>query len=272
MKPFFTFLSAILSLAVCAGVLSGCSMSPRYGIEGNTFYNVAVPRVQIHVDPTLKLVGTGGLWADFPSREMQSPMGRFVWSAFADDGQGPVTRAAHTIVANLPDAAWEFEKETWPEAWDLSLEHDTSGGKASYFWTEHIVIVDAEADWFSAMLRANGRKTPRYWLGKRWSTTVNDSNRIVAEYREPAAPCIVEALADELGASNEMILLKCRTELNQFIKNSNDVFVLEGKLGEDPQFDPAPQITMPDFMPGIKKLVGVAQYSLRGEGTYDIDD
>lgn len=244
-------------------LLVGCAGSVRHGVTETGFYSTGQPRIEVEFDPTLVLVDYGKLWAPVPSDDtLQNPMASFAWSFHIDEEDGYVKGTAHAVLSDLPGNAWVFEKETWGTHRHLLL---SKGNSLGLFWTEHILYIPAEGDWFSALLAENGKEVPAVWIAKRWSTTtVNDTTRFLVEYREPAPESLLRNL--ESGLTDKSLLwLGSVKDIEDFSRRAEDSVQLTntGRANAPLPVGLAP-MQKPPFMPNMEKLVGKSQSNWGG--------
>ena len=264
-KLILQLFSALLLPVLLA--LAGCAGSVRHGVTETGFYSTGMPRIEVEFDSALVLVDYGKLWAPVPSDDtMQSPTGSFAWSFHVAEEDGYVKGTAHVILSDLPGNGWSFEKETWGTSRHLLLSKSNGLG---LFWTEHILYIPAEGDWFSALLHENGKEIPRVWIAKRWSATlVNDTTRFLVEYREPAPESLLQNL--ESGLTDKSILwMGAVKELEEFSRRAEaSVHMDNRRRVASPLPTGHAPMRRPPFMPHMENLVGKSQSGWGGDNPW----
>jgi hypothetical protein len=263
MKTFRFLLFPAMLLAVLT--FAGCTPA-RQGALDNTFYASGIPNVRIDVAPPLQLAAQGIRWTSTPNNvSIEQPFTSFRFAAYAENNADPVARSAHVIVSGLPDGAWQFSPETWKDPATFSLSNNNViSGK---FWIVQTRVVVARGDWFSDLWTANGRQVPPVWLAMRWSSNPNLETRVVAEYREAAPQCIIDAMTGDGVDKNGLPALlapdvqtlrgRCMAHIDAFEARAVRVFSLNRlKSADMPDAMTATRFVLPDDAPDIRKLVG----------------
>lgn len=172
-------------LCGCAGTFTGAYS----GVSGDALIRTDYPRVSIAANPPLTLKAYGRQWTTVPSQIFGADTTSIMdYAVYGVGDSGPVLRHAHAFfVSPVNDREWRFQPEGHKAPGGLSIQDVKINGRQ---WTAHIIRVDGEKDWFSAMWRESGRPTPETWIARRFSATPERAVRVVAEYREPWPECL----------------------------------------------------------------------------------
>lgn len=265
-------LRMILSIASLIAVFSIAGCSPRQqGASSQNFYASGRADFNISVSQPLSLAHTGFLTAEVPADIRMYPSGSFRYALFRDGGDQPVTRHAHIILSELPNAEWRWEMETWARADALSYAKERMAGK---YWTIQMLPVISASDWFSALWEKNGTHVPEFWLAKRWSSTPEGTIRIVAEYREPAPVCMQKHLQTAPWADRNVFPVNgkqlwrgCEKEIEEFSSRADAVFTFDKGRDFPSQAEMKPT-ALPEKAPDMGKLVGRAENIDRDTPSY----
>ncbi len=230
-------------------LLAACS--PAFtGVSGEGLVRTGYPRAVITAEPPLRLMAYGRRYVTLKSDIMMlQPTGAFDYAVYSDSTDGPVTKSAHSIILRPTDERrWRFVLESWkaPNAFAMS-----STGFDGMTWTEQLMTVPSEGDWFSDMWRASGREVPERWLVKRFSATPAEYVRMVAEYRESWPAC----LPDEIQWLE--LVPNAGECLGPFLKRADAAFSIQRGSAGSVAAPAAPSIlTEPSSSPNPTKLAG----------------
>lgn len=236
-----------LAAFMLAAPLFGCA-GAMSGVTGSTLTRTGYPRVSVMANAPFELKGHGRQWVSIPTEYLGTkPSGTMDYAVYGQNEDGVVTRHAHALFAQPSDErAWYFKPESYPAPGGLSIGRNVING---YAWTDQIIRVDGETDWFSAMWRESGYTTPQLWIARRFSATPDRTLRVVAEYRESWPECLDRDVKDLVFAREEC--------LGGFLERSAAAFTLQMQAAENPEQAAAPSVlAKPPFAPDMKKLAG----------------
>ena len=238
-------------------MLSACT--PAFtGVTGNSLTRNNFPTGTITANEPLRLVAHGRQFVALRSDTMTSrPTGFFDYAVFSDSTEGLVTRSAHSIMLRPTNAnQWRFTMETWRGPNTFVIRNTGFDGMN---WTEHLMSVPSQGDWFSDMWVASGREVPERWLVRRLSATPASFVRMVAEYREPWPPCMDPDIRSLDLVSNPG---EC---LAPFLERADAAFTIQ-RAALDPAIPPAgPSVlTLPSSAPNAARLAGEVEENDRG--------
>lgn len=247
MKAILTrlvFAALVCGLCGCAGGFAAA----RTGVSGSALVRTEYPRASVSVNQPLTLQAHGRQWTAVPSDIFGADTTSVMdYAVYGEGDSGPITRHAHAFfVKPRNNRLWRFQPESHKAPGGLSIvEKDINGRQ----WTAHIIRVDGERDWFSAMWRESGRQTPELWIARRFSATPERSTRVVAEYREPWPECLDPEAGD--------LMFVRESCLRGFLERADAAFNLD-LFGDVPEGPPdAPSVlAKPPFGPDMRKLAG----------------
>ena len=230
-------------------ILSACSPAIT-GVTGNSLTRNNFPSATITANEPLQLLGYGRQFVTLRSDILTlRPTGIFDYAVFSDSKEGPVTRSAHSIMLRPTDQnQWRFVLESWRGPNTFFMRGTGFDGMN---WTEQLMSVTSQGDWFSDMWVASGREVPERWLAKRFSATPADFVRMVAEYREPWPDCMAPDIRSLELVSNAD---EC---LGPFLKRADTAFSIQ-RAALDTSVPPAgPSVlTLPPTAPNATRLAG----------------
>ena len=237
-------------LAAC--LLTACTPA-RTGIVGNTLTTNVKPLVSITGLAPLSVLAHGTLRPEAVTDRMGSnEMVTFDYALFADNGETnrPVERFAYAAIVRLAHPnAWRFhppvESGTALSSGSVSLD-----GLA---FMHEILRTPSLDDWSSDIWRENNRDVPEQWLVKRWTAHLNESVRVVMEYREPWPDTLRPLSTSAVVASGPGA-----DALLAFIERADAAFKVEKKGGTFDKSTPPPgtRLAIPKKDPDVAKLVG----------------
>lgn len=247
MHPFFRNLCLVF-----AAFLPATCSSAKTEVIGNTLTTNVKPYISITGAAPLSVQGHGRLIPDVGSATSSIKASvQFDYAIYADSESGAVGKYGYAAIVRLRDAnLWRFLPQS---------EYSKSGGAFHLAhkgeWTEQLLRVNADSkDWSSAVWTANNREIPQVWLAKRWSQNLNETIRVVMEYREP--------WPDDLGEDPvNLPTAEGGAELAAFVARADKAFSAEKKAGDFKAGIPTPatKLTMPREQPDVDTLVGSVQ-------------
>lgn len=216
--------SIIIAGTLCCFAMA-CTPVQR-GATDEGFIVGGQPNIAISVSPELDLQRTGEKSVVLDTDTVHSTSARMTYAVFGNTKDSRVARHAHTFSINPSTRNWRFSPETYTSRYGISTTKQKINGQHHTIQT---LLVPAKDDWFSDLWQENGVLPPESWLAMRWSTTPNNLQRVVAEYREPMPPCIRSSEAWRALVSQETVPTiykqqlwqQCNQEFEDFTQRAN---------------------------------------------------
>lgn len=264
-----TSLAFVCALASCSGVRTGLSGEDML-ISGN-------PKLDIAPAGGLEMKLSGVRHGSLQTDSNLGAYSQIHYSVYGKEQDKKVLAHGHVMsVAISSRESWEFSMESLTQKNEVYLREVDKGYLS---WTEHLMYVKSEGDWFSDLWRENGREIPETWLGKRWSRTFFGDTRVIVEYREPMPECV--DVSDTSGQSYFIHAVltpsgpECKRQLDDFNARAEAAFVFQKLDTDKPVEAPAPSVltVLPQTSFDMTRLVGKAQVrDIGGKGVMFGDD
>ena len=235
---------ACLSLWACAPSRTGV-------VNGMLTTNVR-PAIGVTANKPFTLADSGRIYAQ-PETNVNTAVANatFDYAVYTDPAVSPAERMAYAAIIRLEESdAWAFFPDAGklPNSFGATRAPDFTGREGDVY----TLCIPAEGDWASALVTANGAKSPAQWLAARWVFITDTDTKAIAEYRE------VWPEGLETPTTDMMLLYDKDAEyLRAFEKRARTVFSFDSSPGDFSSYAPAsPRWNLPRMDPNIPALAG----------------